>query len=114
MQPADERGRAMPDIRTIAYEVESVTVMADDHAGGLYVRGHPVEADNWPDADVLILDGDEDGPGCPMTVDGREVDRWQLLRWVVATRDVRMEIDQDFDMYSRVVAARFTAGAPAG
>jgi hypothetical protein len=104
----------MPDIRTVAYEVESIAVFAGDSAGELSVRGR---VDGNPRAtrdDVMILDrGDEDGPGCPLTIDGRPVDRWELLRWAVATRAVRMEVDRDPEQYGRIVAARFTAGAPA-
>jgi hypothetical protein len=98
------------DVETHTYRVESATVPTGDFADQVEMTVEATDVDGDPrrveDLDIL--------PGTPMTADGRSVGRLALLAWIVAARGVRLEADVDVGRYSRIVAARFTAGAPAG
>jgi hypothetical protein len=98
------------DVETHTYRVESATVPTGDHADQVQVTVEGIDVAGDPDRveDLDIL------PGTPMTADGTPVDRLALLAWIVAARGVRLEADVDVERYSRVVAARFTAGDAPG
>jgi hypothetical protein len=101
-------------MRVEVWKPESVGVYSGDVVGGLTVRGQKIEPYIGDENDFLALYDDNDEPDKPprtaIMIDGRAVDRWELLKWFSGAKGIRMRVEIDNIRYSLVVKADFTAG----
>jgi hypothetical protein len=100
--------------RIEVWKPESIAVHSGDVVGGLTVRGQKIEPYIEDRDGMVLLFDDLDEPDKPprtaITIDGRAVDRWELLKWFSTTKGIRMRVEIDSIRYSLVVKADFTAG----
>lgn len=100
--------RGVAKMREETWEPAEIIVSSGRFVGGLVVKslasaGHPQQL-------VMLFDpetGRTGDGGTTITVDGRSVDRYELLRWFSKTRIPGVVLVHDDDRYGHVVEARF-------